>query len=563
MPADALHISIIAAELNSALGGGRIDKITMPEPDEIVLFVHSSARHALILSANPSLPRVHLSDRAPKNNPLNAPAFLMHLRKHIGGAVIQSVSSMHGERILFFKLKARGDLGYEEDKTLVCEILGKYANVILCDESGKISECIKHISPASSEKRPVLPGLKYCAPPPQNKIDVFDKEAFSNLLNKFEGGNLSGYILAGAAGLAPATIKAITEKTLGGVYFDSLDSEQKEKLCAAFDFDSLANNLRPCIRRGDDGKSDFWLAPFSDGGEYEYFPTLNKAMDEYYFALDRDRRIQEKGHVPKTVVRNAIARAEKKRKLFLTRKEEASDAEHDRLCGELIIANIYKIKQGMKTLEAENYYENPPQNIVIALDASKSPQYNAQMYFKRYAKKKKTLSMVEDQIAQTEADIEYYNSVLDSFAYTDEEGLEEIISELAAANLIREQKSKKKKEKLAAGGELKYKNCVIRWGKTNTQNDRVTKSARADDLWLHTQKTHGSHVTVSGEQIDQSVIIRAAQIAAYYSKARLADNVAVDYTLKKFVSKPKGGAPGKAIYTDYKTVFVTPKDERE
>ena len=139
----------------------------------------------------------------------------------------------------------------------------------------------------------------------------------------------------------------------------------------------------------------------------------------------------------------------------------------------------------------------------------------------------------------------------------------ELYGWLAAGNLIREQKSKKKKEKLAAGGELKYKNCVIRWGKTNTQNDRVTKSARADDLWLHTQKTHGSHVTVSGEQIDQSVIIRAAQIAAYYSKARLADNVAVDYTLKKFVSKPKGGAPGKAIYTDYKTVFVTPKDERE
>lgn len=563
MPADSLHCRLAAKELHDALSGGRIEKITMPEPDEIVLFVHAKQNHALVLSANPSLPRAHLTAHAPKNNPLTAPAFLMHLRKNIGGAAIERVETYHGERVLFFRLRTRNELGYEEKKTLICEIMGKYANIILTDGDGKISECIKHISPASSEKRPVLPRLPYAVPPKQDKIDAFDSLAMRALLDSFGGGKLDSFILAGAAGLAPSTISAMVTHALGNVYFESLCNEQKEKLLAAFNETELLDNAKPCLQAGANGKTDFWLYPFTADENTVFFPTLNAAMDEYFFALDRDRRLSERAHVPKTTVKNAVARTEKKRKLFLARKEEASDLERDKLCGELILSNLYRIRQGMPKAELENYYTDPPTTVTVELDTSKSPQYNAQAYFKKYNKKKKTLAIVQEQIAQASRDLEYYNSILDSFAYTDADGLEEIVAELYAAGLMHEPKGKKKKEPKTAGGETKYDGYTIRWGKTNLQNDRLTKQAKSDDVWLHTQKIHGSHVIVSGENVPEHVLLRAAQIAAYYSKARLGENVPVDYTYKKFVSKPKNSPPGKVVYTDYKTLFVTPKDERE
>ncbi len=562
MPADSLHIKQIAIELNELLRGGRIDKLTMPEPDEIILHIHAKANHTVVMSANPSLPRVHITKNAPKNNPLTAPAFLMHLRKHIGGASITEVTAHDGERILMFALKARNELGYEEKKTLICEIMGKYANIILTNADGKISECIKHISPASSEKRPVLPGLTYSFPPPQNKVNIFDGSALKSVLSSFDGGNAGGYILANAAGLAPATVNAITAAALGGLFFNELTTEQTEKLADAFNQTRILKNAKPCVRKESGVKSDFWIKPFEQDGEYEFFNSLNEAMDAHFFALDRDRRLSEKARIPKTTVKNAIARTEKKLKLFRERKAEASDAETDRLNGELITANIYRLKQGMSSFEAENYYEEPPQKITVKLDSSKSPQYNAQAYFKKYAKKKKTLSIVEEQIAEAVADLEYFNSIYDSFSFTDAEGLEEITAELYAANLLHEPKGKRKKEKLLSGGEIVFEGCTIRWGKTNYQNDRLTKAARASDTWLHTQKIHGSHVIVSGENVSERVLVRAAQIAAYYSKARLGENVPVDYTLKKYVSKPKGSPPGKVVYTDYKTLFVTPQDER-
>ena len=560
MPADSLHVFLAAQELHAALCGGRIDKVTMPEPDEIVLNVHSGKSHAVVLSANPSLPRAHITRHAPKNNPFSAPAFLMHLRKRIGGAVIEGVSAQEGERILYFSLRARDELGYETKRTLLCEIMGKYANIILLNADGTISECLKHISPSDSEKRPVLPGLAYSLPPAQNKADIFDARALREKLDAFTGGKTNGYILANASGLAPATITAIVTRTLGGVYFDTLTDGQKDLLTKAFCRQTLLENVRPCVRR-QDGKSDFWLSPLYADGEYDYYPTLNEAMDAHFYVLDRDKRLQEKAHVPKTTLKNAIARTEKKLRLFAERKEEAMDAERDKLYGELITANMYRVRQGMLSLTADNYYVDPPEPVTIPLQENKSPQYNAQAYYKKYAKKKKTLAVLDEQSARAQAELEYYRSVFDSISYTDEEGLQDIVAELTAANLLHAPKDKKKTKHESTGGQTVIEGCTVRWGKTNYQNDRITRAARPDDIWMHTQKIHGAHVTVSGENITQSVLLRAAAIAAFYSKARNADNVPVDYTYKKFVKKPNGAAPGKVIYTDYKTLFVTPHEE--
>ena len=560
MPFDSLHAAAVARELDEMLRGGRIDKITMPEQDEIVLFVHAKQNAALVLSCNPSLPRIHISARPPKNNPLSAPAFLMHLRKHIGGGIITRVERYRSERIVILHITARNELGYTESKRLICEILGKYANIILTDGEGRISECLKHVSPATSEKRPVLPGLLYTFPPRQNKVEVFDRAALSMLLDAFTGGKLDSYLLAGAAGLAPATITAIVTHALGALFFDELTDGQKQRLLDALDEETLLKTAKPCIKKTN-GKSDFWLFPFYADGAYDYYDTLNAAMDACYASQDEKRRVQERAHVPKTVVKNAIARTEKKLKLFLSRKQEAEDLENDRLCGELITANIYRLKQGMKSFEAENYYLNPPEVVCVRLDESKSPQYNAQSYYKKYAKKKKTLAMVEEQIAQAQTDLAYYQSVMESFGYADEESLNDIITELTDAGLLHAPKTKKK-EKPRPFPSVTIGDCTISWGKSNLQNDRLTKSAKSGDIWLHTQKIHGSHVIVSGAPVSDETLLRAAQIAAYYSQGRLSDKVPVDYTLVKNVHKAKGAPLGQVTYTDQKTLFVTPKNER-
>ena len=556
MPSDALHYSYLAKELNENLSDGRIEKIAMPEKDEIVLGIRARGKNvSLLISASASSARCHLTEHK-KENPTVAPSFLMHLRKHIGGAKIVGVDCPHCERIIRIKLLTRNELSDEIGKTLIAELMGKYSNIILVNSDGVISECIKHVGLDTSSKRQVLPGLKYESAPSQNKCDPTDTEQAEAALLRFPGGDLDSYMIHSFLGLAPVSVREALFDAAQPLNCPPLHPLQAEAIARQLD-ELFTGETHPCLQGG-----DFFVRPYRHIEKPPvFFPTLSLAMDEHFLAKDRSVRFNEKSKRLQAVLKNAASRAQKRLDGFISKKESCHDAESDKLCGELITANIYRIKKGSETVTLENWYDdNRP--VEIALDSRKSPQANAQDYFKRYNKKKKTLAQIEPLIEKTRDEIEYYKSIEPAFSLcTENSEIAELTEELERAGLI-EKKRQKVKQPPIKSSPLTFfiDGFTVRVGKNNMQNDSLTKSAKGDDVWLHTKSIHGSHVIISAERrpVPENVILKAAALAAGYSKAGLSHNVPVDYTLVKYVNKPSGAPPGKVIYTHQNTVYVDP-----
>ena len=562
MPSDALHYSFIADELNDKLRDVRIEKISMPEKDEIVLGIRSRGMNfSLLISASPMASRCHLTNHK-KENPTVAPSFLMHLRKHIGGAKIISVDSPDFERIIRIKLLTRNEMSDEESKLLIAEIMGKYSNIILVGSNGIISDSIRHVGIDTSSKRQVLPGLKYEPAPAQNKLNPTATTESANALAAFPGGDLGAYIIAKFKGLAPSSAQEAVYRALQTTDCPRLTDEQCKKvakeLSALFD----KNTVRPCVC-----ERDFYIRPYAlFGTQLKFCDSLNVAMDEYFYSRDKAARFAEKSKHLQSLLKNAIARTQKKLSGFIQKQESCKGLETDKLYGELILSNIYRIKTGLKSITVENWYDdNAP--VTIELDPQKSPQANAQAYFKRYSKKKKTLEQLAPLIEKTQDELDYYDTVSLSFSLCSENAeIDELSDELERAGLIKRKQSKNKsvKKTLNTSSPLSVviEGFTVRIGKNNIQNDALTKSAKNTDIWLHTKNIHGSHVIIStnGSTAPETVILGAARLAARYSKAAQSQNVPVDYTLAKYVSKPSGSPPGKVIYTHQSTIYVDPAE---
>ncbi len=567
MPADALNYSYVAEELDAFLSGGRIDKITMPMRDTVALFIRAQGKNrCLYVSADPQSPRCHLTERT-FENPVTAPSFLMHLRKHIGGGKIESVTLTPFERVIKIKISSSTELRTTSEKTLVIEIMGKYSNIILLSENGTVSECLRHISPDVSSKRVVLPSIKLAPPPPQNKAVCESEKTLTGVLDGYAGGNLCGYILKNVSGLAPASIKEAVFSALGTTEKSALSPDEKISIAKSLIGLYDKNSLAPCVAISDGKPTDFFFRPYSFGGnEFKSFETLNDAMEYYYSAADGDKRKSQKAKRLASTINAAIAKNEKKLAALLEKSAACEDLETDKLFGELITANIYAVKKGAESLAAVNYYSETSETVNIPLDKNLTPQANAQRYYKRYAKKKRTVEVNAEQIEKTKTELDYLESILLSVELSSNESdLSPIVSEMESAGLIaiKQQKNKQKSQKQeTAANEFYvdgYKICV---GKNNLQNDKITKAAKPFDLWLHTKDVHGSHVIIENKSEDfppDNVLLTAAAYAAYFSKARGADKVAVDYTFAKNVSKPKGAPLGKVIYVNQYTVYVEPK----
>ena len=568
MPADALNYLYVTHELNDLLSGGRIDKITMPMRDTVALFIRAKGEnHCLFISANPNSPRCHLTKRT-FENPLTAPSFLMHLRKHIGGGKIESVTLAPFERVIKIKILSSTELKTLSEKTLVIEIMGKYSNIILLNDDDTVSECLRHISPDVSSKRTVLPGIKLAPPPPQNKITCESMSDIILVINGFNGGNISGYILKNVSGLAPISIKEAVFDAIGTTEKDVLSGDDSLKIATALMNLYDKNTLSPCVAVCDKKPVDFFFRPYKSGGcTFERFSTLNDAMEYYYAFSDGEQKKSEKAKRLSALLNTAVAKAEKKLSTLLEKNISCENYENDKLFGELITANIYMLKKGAENLTAINYYSENGETVNIPLDKNLAPQANAQRYYKYYAKKKRTLEINALQIEKTKSELEYLESILLSVELaTDEKELEPIISEMENIGLISQKinkKSQKPKKQEATVNEFIVDGYKILVGKNNLQNDKITKNAKPFDLWLHTKDVHGSHVIVENKSEDfppDNVLLSAAAYAAYFSKARNADKVAVDYTFAKNVSKPKNSPLGKVVYVNQFTVFVSPKE---
>ena len=526
MPLDAVFISQLGRELAEQITGSRIDRVQQPEKDTVLLTLRGNGGGRLLLCFGSGSARVCLTG-ASYENPAQPPMFCMLLRKHLTGARIAQITQPEGERMLLIRLAGFDEMGQSVQKTLAVELLGRNANLILVDGEGRILDAARRVDEQMSPMRQLLPGLFYRLPP------------------KPEPGKFSG--------LSPLVRR---ETQWRGLPQTAEGLEGIEPVPTM-----LVENGEP---------KDFTYMPILQYGpsvESVTYPGWSALLEAFYAEKDRVEHLKSRAKSLTKLVRSAKNRAEKKLALRLQELAATEDRERDKRRGDLITANIWRMKPGMDSVTVEDFYQPDAPAVTVPLDPRKSPQQNAAAYYKQYAKKKTAREHLTALIGENRTEAAYLASVAVELERAQTQAdLEVIRGELVQAGYIRESRSKaKRREKPAqpmrfvtsAGREVLV-------GRSNLQNDELTfRVARRTDLWLHAQKLHGAHVILrcgDGAPDEQSVY-EAACLAAFYSEGGQAGSVAVDATQARFVKKPKGARPGMVIYTDQRTVMAQPKKE--
>lgn len=562
MSFDGLFTRAITHELNSLLKGGRINKIHQPYKNEVIMAVRANGvNHKLLLSAHPSYARVQITNEQ-YDNPNEPPMFCMLLRKHLEGFIIEDIKQAGLDRMIIFEVKGRNEIGDISYKQLIVEIMGRHSNIIIVDKSRNvILDSIKHVTFAVNTHRAIMPGQEYIMPPQQEKLNPLDaiEEDVLRAID-FNSGNLDKQLVASFAGISPILAKEIVYKaglanrtTLPKAFIDVMSQIKN-------------HDYAPSITYGTN-KEAFYLVPLMHlKGEVKSYESLSSLLDRYYFGKAERDRVKQQGNDLERLIINEKEKNEKKIKKLESTLDDAKKAEQFQLYGELLTANIFMAQKGMKEITVVNYYDEDGASITIPLDPRKTPSENAQKYFTKYQKAKNSVSIVMEQIELAKGETAYFEGLIQQVEAASPKDLEEIREELIEGGYIRarQKKSNKNKQNLKPVLE-KYQSSdgtEIIVGKNNKQNDYLTnKVAARDDIWLHTKDIPGSHVVIRSKEPSEDCILEAAQIAAYFSKARSSSSVPVDFTKVRHVKKPSGAKPGFVIYEQQQTVYVTPDED--
>ena len=567
MPLDALCLTAVAGEVRAAVQGGKIDKIYQPARDEVVLYIRGPAGNVrLLLSANPGHPRAHLTERN-RENPEQPPMFCMLLRKHLQGARILELNQPPLERILDFRLETLDELGDRVERRLVLEAMGRSANLLLLDGEGRIVDCTRRVDgDLARGQRQLLPGLFYRQPPAVDKLNPFTLEpedlrlALENPLGKA----WDKLLLDSFTGLSPLVARELVFRAGG-------DSEklaaELEKLGKAVEENHFTAYL--LVREGK--PVDFTFLPVLQyGPETESIPqeSFSALLDDFFSDRESAERVRQRGQDLVKSVTSARDRTARKLGNQTRELEATKNRERLRELGDILTSNLHLMEKGMSTFRTMDFYDPEGGEVDIPLDPLLTPQQNAAKYYKEYNKAKTAEEMLTIQIEKGEKELEYLNSVLENIALAEgEKDLQEIRQELTETGYLRRPKTAAKRAKRVSGKPMEFRSSSglrISVGKNNSQNDLLTtKLAYRSDIWLHTQKIHGSHVILwlEGGEADARSLTEAAQLAAYFSQARDGSKVPVDYTPVKYVKKPAGARPGMVVYTTYQTAVVEPDAE--
>ena len=543
MSFDGFFLHHMTEELRRELLGGRIQKINQPFEQELVLQIRSNRKsHKLLLSAHSVFGRVQLTDTT-FENPAVPNTFIMVMRKYLQGAVIEAIQQVENDRILEISVSNKNEIGDSVAVTLVIEIMGKHSNIILLDKaSGKIIEAIKHVGFSQNSYRTILPGSTYVAPPQTGSLNPFtvgDEKLFEILHTEdLEPKRLQQIF----QGLGRDTATELSERL----------TADKLKTFRAF----FASPTQPSLT-----EKSFSALLFSDSKIQ--MSTLSDLLDTFYKdKAERDRVNQQASEL----IRRVENELEKNRKKLGKQEEEllaTENAEEFRQKGELLTTFLHQVPNDQEQVELDNYYTG--EKIIISLDKALTPNQNAQRYFKRYQKLKEAVKHLTSLIEETRTTILYLESVETALAQASLTEIAEIREELIQTGFIRRrqrekiQKRQKPEKYLATDGQT-----IILVGRNNLQNDELTfKMAKKDELWFHAKDIPGSHVVITGNlQPSDEVKTDAAELAAYFSKARLSNLVQVDMIETRKLNKPTGGKPGFVTYTGQKTLRVTPDEEK-
>lgn len=570
MPNDFITLNALSKELDSAVSGGKIDKISMPEADEINIHIRKGGENLILaLSANAQNPRIHLTT-VRKTNPLTAPAFCMRLRKCLSGGVINGVSMLGNDRIFNFSVTARNELRDEVTYSVIAETMGRYSNILLVDSDGIIKDTLKQASFDTATKRCLLPSVKYELPP-RNKIPCTDLNAVKQALLNYSGSDLTGFIMSAISGFSVATAKELLY-VAGAENSEVPDEKTVDYIISALAAFLDVNGNKaysPCCSVVEGTEDDYFVFPYKSSPlSFTPAPTLSAAIERCIGKKDEKyRRNEHTKHLRKAHAA-AVTRLRKRLEKCRARLSEASGLEKNKKYGELITANMYKIQRGDKSVTVQDYYQPDMPEITIPLDERLTPGQNAQQYFKKYAKQKRTLEVVNAQIEESETDLEYLLSIEPSIetCSTDDE-IAEVEAELIEAGALKPSgRRNKTRTKAAQPYFYEADGFTIAVGKNNLQNDKLTfKLANGGDLWAHAKDVHGSHVIVfaEGREIPENVIQTACEIACFYSQAQPGVKTVCDYTFRKNIKRHPSGKPGMVLYTTYNSATVIADEHKE
>jgi len=568
MAFDAFFMTAVLDEIRQKALGGRVEKIHQPSRDTVILQLRcEGGREKLLIAANPAAPRLHLTASSPEN-PEQPPMFCMLLRKHLSGARLAQIAQLPMERMAEFTFDCTDEMGYPVQKRLVTELMGRTCNVYLLDPDGRIIDCLRRIGLDESSKRAALPGLNYQLPEPVAKKDPrnLTKEDYVNLLAAPGADILADRLMDTLGGLSPLVCREAALFAIGDVdaRLEQVDVSAVAEKLALFFREHLTYPAPYYYAQADGTPKQFAFCPIRQYGNYQQMESFQQLMDAYYIVRDRKDAIRQKSQAMRKTVSNLCQRIG--RKLAVQEKELTATYDRERLrqFGDIVTANLHRITKGQTVLQAEDFYDPEMKMVEIPLSVTLSPQQNAAKFYKDYARMKTAEKELTRQMELGQQELQYLRSVLDELtrAETDAE-LEEIRQELHAGGYVRMDSAKKrmKQGKLAPMRFESTDGYPIYVGRNNRQNDELTfKLARKDDLWLHAQKVHGSHVIIScgGATPPDDTVTQAAQLAAYYAESTGGQNIPVDVTPVKQVKKTPGSKPGMVIYHTYRTVIVNP-----
>lgn len=561
MALDGIFLSTITSEIRNEIIDCKIDKINQPEKDELLISIRGKKNIKLLISANATYPRIHLTDIS-KVNPMQPPMFCMVLRKYLTNGRIKNIYQLDSDRILCMDISNTDELGFDSVYTLIVEIMGRHSNItLLRARDHKIMDCIKHITPEINSFRTLLPGMEYKYPPKSEKLNPFNF-SYDEVTARVKENNFildKNFLFNVFTGFSKIISKDlfIRASFKEPVTIPSLLHEVEELL------NSLGNNKFNFVIYYDGNKPiDFYCYPlvnYEDRINKE-FPTASKLLDSFYSEKDKQDRIKGRTQDIEKLISTNLDRCYKKVEILNSILEEAKEKDTYKIFGELLTANIYSIKLGDKNIKLWNYYSEDNEYLDIKLEENLTPSENIQKYFKKYNKLKKSEISALEQIKYAEEEINYLTSVLNSISHINSyDEIHEIREELIEAGYIKFKKTKIKNKPTKPHHYISSNGLDIYVGKNNIQNDYLTlKFANKNDLWFHTKNIPGSHVIIRGKNISESDIMEAAILAATFSKAQNSSNVPVDYTEIRNVKKPSGAKPGMVIYSTNKTIYVNP-----
>jgi len=588
MAFDGIVTKAVVSELNTCLINGKINKIFEPNKNEILLGVYSSGKnYCLDISIDSVNYRINLTTNS-KPNPQNVLNFCMVLRKHLTGGTIKRIYSNGLERIVFIDIDVYNELNDLITKTLVIELMGKHSNIILLNSEHTVIDSLRHLNKFDNSNRDIFPGSKYLNIEIAKKdflaIKTFDEfykdvsidsenlpSTLSKVYNGFGKKNIS-YLLE--------TLNiptAVSTNNLKEVYSYLKDL-----------FANMPDNV--VLKEYPSVKKDYFAYKSTNDGL-----AVNFYLDDFYTSKEQSEQFKQYRDTVLKLVLNHVGKIKERISTIDLKIADCINAEKYRLYGELITSNLYRIPdypQAEVTLE--NYYDDN-NLITIPLDEKFSPSKNAKNFFKKYRKLQNTIAIVEKQKELSEAELSYLESIVYELEEVSTiEDIDNIYSEICdnlifgknantVNNHVYNSQSKiinSKSSKQSNASNMPEKRDIdgytVYIGKNNKQNDYLTcRLAQNSDIWFHTKDIHGSHVVLKTDSlhsssenssasctfnIPDSVLYKCASIAAYYSKARMSQNVPVDYTLIKYVKKPNGAKSGMVIYTNNKTLYANPQN---